>query len=521
MIRLLFAFIATTMFKTSLAGDLNVKDFGASKDTFTLSTAAIQSAIDSSYSQGGGRVVFPAGDYKTGTIVLKDGVTLYLESGANIHASQNIDDYRAPLEYAFRPMLIYANGAKNIGIQGKGSINGHAKRVYEDLRKTDGFIANITENARKAGVEMKMYYVVNPSMGLVSFVDCKDIKIEGVSFIESSVWTIHILKCERVSIDGVIITTSLEKGVNADGIDINSTRDVNITNCQISTGDDAIVLKSWFQEFPCENVIVSNCTLESSSTALKIGTESHGDFREIEFTNCVVKNSNRGLSIVVRDGATVERVKFSNIKVECTRRHFNWWGNADPIWIYLSKRYPNSRVGFIRDVRFENIVATGMGTSKIESTEGVRLENIQFINVQLKMDPENYIDKRADDAFYAENVRNLLLERFTVKWNDQEVEEGWRHAIRTSNIDGLVIRDFSGSQGLKDSKDAVILLHETSNTVIENSWPTTEVGTMVRVSGSGSQKIFLNGIDPMDRSKEVLVIDKEVQDKSSILITDR
>ena len=89
------------------------------------------------------------------------------------------------------------------------------------------------------------------------------------------------------------VYSSLEKGVNADGLDINSCQKVRIKNCTIETGDDAIVLKTRYSD-PCKNVIVSNCTLSSSSTALKIGTESRGDFEDIVFENCKVLNSKSG-----------------------------------------------------------------------------------------------------------------------------------------------------------------------------------------------------------------------------------
>lgn len=85
----------------------------------------------------------------------------------------------------------------------------------------------------------------------------------------------------------------------------------------------------------CENITVSNCLLTSTSSALKIGTETYADFRYISFANCIIRDTNRGLSIVVRDGATVEYVSFSNIQLETKRKHFNWWRNGDPIWIVV------------------------------------------------------------------------------------------------------------------------------------------------------------------------------------------
>ena len=494
----------------------NVQDFGALPDTHSISTNSIQAAIDSCYRQGGGTVFFPAGSYISGTIILKDNVVLHLEAEATLYASRNIDDYRAPLQDATRPVFIYANGAKNIGVKGLGEINGNARRVYEDLRKVDYFIEDITENARNAGVEMKQYYVVPPDVAMFIFYNCQDITMEGVSLVESSFWALHMIRCQRILIQNMSIYSSLEKGVNADGIDMNSCRDVTIKNCKITTGDDAIVLKTRYDE-PCENIRVSNCVLSSSSTALKLGTESFGDFRNIRFENCKVLNSNRGLSIVVRDGGTVENVTFSNISIECKRRHFNWWGNGDPIWIYLTKKYPEkSKAGYIKDIVFENISANGMGTSRIESTEGMRIENIQLINVNIEMYQEDYPDKRADHAIYASSVNGLILKNCKVTWDEENTEEKWGSALYISRCSEVVVENFLGRQGLIDSDIPAIVLSNTSNVSIENFVSDPSTKTVVAVNGPESKDITLINIQQLRNDQKRLSVNSEVIEKQSI-----
>lgn len=494
---------------------IDVMDFGAIADSHHVSTQAIQSSIDHCFEQGGGTVYFPPGNYKSGTIVLKENVWLHFDSGATLYASRDINDYRMPLQDATRPILVYANGAKNIGISGKGTIHGNAKRIYADLKKVDTFIANITENARNAGVEMKQYYAVPPDVGMILFFNCVNVQFKDISMVESSFWTLHLIKCNQVSIKSIRINSSLEKGVNSDGIDINSSQDVEISNCNISTGDDAIALKTRYFE-PCENIVVSNCVLSSSSTALKLGTESRGDFRNIIFRNCVIQNSNRGLSIVVREGALVENVLFSNITIECQRRHFNWWGNADPIWVCVTKKVPESKVGYIKNVTFENIVAIGMGTSKIESTEGMRIENIQLINVQLSMNQESLPDKRASHAFEFNHVVGLKLSNLVVKWDAKHNEENWKSAIYASQVKNLNIHNFVGSQGLTDSKNPVIELHSVQNSSLINCEPTHRALEMVRITGEDSENISLERIDSAAKTQSKVSIDDDVRNKSSI-----
>ncbi len=497
------------------ADKYDVMAYGAVVHDSVLSTEAIQSAIDGAYAAGGGTVYFPPGQYHAGTIVLKDNVTLFLEEGATLHASRDINDYRMPLENATRPVFLYANGAKNIALKGGGTIHGGAQRVYEDLRKTDAFIEDITEKARQAGVEMKMYYVVKPDVALVIFTDCEGVTVSDITLEESSFWTLHIIKSSRVRIRRVKVFSSLEKGVNADGIDINSCNDVLISDCVVSTGDDAIVLKSWF-EVPCENIRVTNCVLTSSSTALKIGTESHGDFRSIRFDSCTVLNSNRGLSIVVRDGASVKDVTFSNITLQCSRRHFNWWGNGDPIWIYLTKKSESSKVGSIDGVVFQNITAKGRGTSRIESTEGMQIENIFMKDIQIEMLEENYVDKRADHALYIEQVRNLTIERFKVYWDDAHAEPGWKSALVLSEVHNGQVGRFIGRQGRLGSEDPIIMLNNTQDIVLRECQSEEGGSTLVSVKGAESQGIVLEGCDSEHKAAQLFDVDASVTQAQSI-----
>ncbi|NCG30064.1 MAG: hypothetical protein GWP27_06295 [Bacteroidetes bacterium] len=491
------------------SGSANVMDFGAINDKSGLSTEAIQAAIDLIYRIGGGTVYFPAGDYLSGTIVMKTGVSLNLDSAATLYASRNIEDYRMPLVDAIRPILIYANGASDISILGKGKIDGQAEHVYEDLKKTDGFIKEHTQNARQSGVEMKQYYTVAPDVGLLSFANCDRIQLEGVHFINSPFWAVHLVKCRQAMISGLTINSSLEKGVNSDGIDINSCQTVRIWNCNISTGDDAIAIKSWYPQ-TSQDIFVSDCNLTSSSTALKIGTETHGNFKNIGFKNCRITNSNRGLSIVVRDGGTVSDVSFENINIDCNRRHFNWWGNGDPIWLYVTKKNKNSSIGQIRNVTFKNIKALGMGTSRIESTEGVRIHNINLENVKLRMIAETKPDKRADHALYINNARTINLDSVQVTWDQDDVEKNWQNALHVRDVEELNISNFMARQGIQKSSHPTIHLNQVTGAQIEGLiHPNGEA--RVKVSGESSQNISIKGIN--ERSIE---ISTEVQNRSSI-----
>ncbi|MEM6378703.1 MAG: glycosyl hydrolase family 28 protein, partial [Bacteroidota bacterium] len=435
----------------------NVLQFGTKQDTTINSAAAIQLAIDKAHQNGGGMVYFPPGSYMSGTIVLKSNVRLHLEAGATLYASLSEKDYENDFTVYKKddsgkaagegtPVLIYAKDAKRIGIEGEGSIHGRARRTYEDLKQVDGFIADITEHARKTGIEMKMYYKVKPYTCMVFLESCEDIRIRDISLIESTDWTLHFKWSNRIFVEGIYLESSLEKGVNADGIDVDGCKDVVISNCIISTGDDAIVLKSTITDGKyesCENVTVSNCTLVSTSTGLKLGTESHGDFKHIVFNNCTIRNTNRGLSIVIRDGATVDHVLFSNITLETDRKHFNWWGNGDPIWLVVKKRYPDSRIGKIQNVSFQNISGIGQGTSKIEGFPGQKsIQNIKMENVHLSLQAEDFPDKRADHILSISDAEKIFISNSSLRWDlTQGIEAKWESAIALNQVKGFALRN--------------------------------------------------------------------------------
>lgn len=436
------------------AKDVSIVDYGAVSDTTINSQPYIQAAIEACYQTGGGRVIVPQGDFMTGTIELKSHVILYLDAGAVLYASLLPEDYENDFIVYKKndsgkegdgatPVLVYAKNAVNTGIHGTGTIHGRARRVFEDLRKTDGFIEKETQNARESGYPMKMYYKVEPFTCMVFLEECRNVSIQDASFIESTDWTLHFKWSKEIYVDNVTIKSSLEKGVNADGIDVDGCRDVVISNCIIETGDDAIVLKStqtFNESRPCENVTVTNCILQSTSTALKLGTESFSDFRYINFSDCVVRNSNRGLSIVVRDGASVEHVSFTDILVECNRKPFFWWGNGDPIWLVVKKRFPDSKPGSIRHVSFTNITATGQGTSKIESLEKGQIQDIKFTNVSLTLEAESLPDKRADNILYFDKAENIRLLNTDLRWSREKgTEKGWSHSLRIKDTDNVYI----------------------------------------------------------------------------------
>ena len=281
--------------------------------------------------------------------------------------------------------------------------------------------------------------------------------------------------------------------MNADGIDIVSSRNVTISDSIIETADDAIVLKTIARDGqparPVENVTVTNCVLTSSSTPLMIGTETEADIRHVLFTNCVIRNSNKGFGINVQDGAVVSDVIVSNLTVETARRHWNWWGSAELCKLVLKKRTPASRLGAIRDITVSNITARVRGTSTVVGHPERPIENLRLSNLDLSMLPEDAPDKRADDALRIEAASGLRIRDLTVRWDEENAEPRWRNALFLRNVSEFEIDGFKGRQGLRSSTASPIRIEGGRHGAIRNGEATEGSRQLVHVAGASSQDL--------------------------------
>ena len=285
---------------TPQPGVYDVRAFGAKGDGSTLNTAAIQQAIDRANQDGGGRVVLPApGIYLTGTIFLKDNVTLDIPSGATLLGSRQQADYSKNINrfpYITEDMdrvLIYAQKASNVGLTGRGTISG---------------------NNRNGG----MNPLLHPPAGekpqramLVCFDECNRVRVDQLTATESFGWGYHFVRCKDVRVDGLCIPNHRQ-----DGIDVESCEDVTISNCNIKAGDDAIVILA-NRGIPCRNVTITNCVLVSKWGGIRVGPLSHGDMNNITVSNCVIRDcQGGGIKIGMFEGGEIRDCTFSNITMD-------------------------------------------------------------------------------------------------------------------------------------------------------------------------------------------------------------
>jgi len=440
----------------------NVMDYGAAGDGVQNDARAIQKAIDACHKAGGGMVLVPGGKvFLSGTVTLKSHVNLHVEYGTKVLASPDPADYpNTDLR-----CMIEARGACNIALTGGGTIDGNGRRFIE-------------------GDLTYIYQPMDPALRarLVGLLDCRGVTVRDLTLLDSANWCLHLVGCEDVVIHGLRILNDL-KMPNCDGIDPDHCRNVRISDCHIQAGDDCIVLKTTagYRQFgPTENITVTGCTLISTSAAIKIGSESTQDFRNLVFQSCVIRNSSRGLAIQLRDQGNVENVVFANMTVETRLFEDHWWGKAEPIYVTAIRRFrdepdsypewnPTGAIGRVRHVRFSNLLCSGENGAFLSGNPDSPLEDIVLDNVRLEVDKWTkwpggrhdyrpcdkagpaFRDPRKDPGLvdhptagvFIQHARDVVLHGVTVAWGSERPPY-FRHALEANNVDGLRLEGFSG-----------------------------------------------------------------------------
>ena len=405
----------------------NVLDFKAVGDGTTNDTLAINEAIAYTHNNGGGMVIVPK-DHKfiVGYIRLLSNVTLVIEKNAIIKATSNLNEFynindqrdtkiNVPTWencwYNGKPSMffIFANDEENVGITGEGIIDGNEQIFY----------GNVT----KWHIEGSFY----PRVPLVYLENCKNVNISNVLLQNSAFWTLHLVGCNGVFIRNITINNNLRM-TNSDGIDPDHCQNVLIENCNISAADDCIVLKTTEANKrygDTKNIVVKNCKLTSTSAAIKIGSESVSNFENIMFENIVIDKSNRGISIQLRDSGNASNIIFKNIKIN-TRRFspIHWWGRAEAIAITAIRRDKNTKVGNVKNIKFEGINTNGENGILIYG-ENSNIQNIIFNDVYVNLErhtswPTNDIDLRPSELGNIEGYEHIIYARnaLDVELND-------------------------------------------------------------------------------------------------------
>ena len=346
--------------------EVSIVEFGAVGDGHTLNTTAFAAAIDSLAAQGGGRVTVPEGVWYTGPIVLKDHIELHLAQNALIIFDNDPSHY--PLvETTFEGLNtlrcqspLSARGAKDVAITGHGVIdgNGDAWRAVKRDKLTDrewkaklasggvlsddgktwypsesykfgattGADQNVSTWATTREDFERMHDFLRPVM--VSLHHCENVLLEGVTFQNSPCWNIHPAMCTNLTVHDITVRCP-DYAQNSDGIDIESCRNVVLTDSRFDVGDDGICIKSGKDEagrrrgIPCENILVDNCIVFHGHGGFVVGSEMSGGVRNVRVSDCIFSGTDVGLRFKstrgrggVVENIWIEDITMSNILQE-------------------------------------------------------------------------------------------------------------------------------------------------------------------------------------------------------------
>lgn len=465
--------------------EVSVADFGGVGDAITLNTEAFESAIEHLVEQGGGRVVVPEGVWFTGPIVLKDNIELHLDENAILLFSNNTADY--PLqEVTFEGLNtwrcqspISAHHVKNVAITGKGIIDGNGdawravkrgKMAPDDWRKlvrsggilsedgeswypsesykfgaTSGADQNVSTWATTREDFEQMHDFLRPVMIQIHY--CENVLLEGVTFQNSPAWNIHPAMCTNLIVNDIFVRCPWY-AQNGDGIDIESCRNVVVTNSVFDVGDDGICIKSGKDEagrkrgIPCENIIVDNCAVFHGHGGFVVGSEMSGGVNNVWVSNCKFSGTDVGLrfkSTRGRGGVVknifIQTIAMNNIATEPLLFDLFYGGKsasealADGDEAELTDLAPkpvDETTPQFRDIFIRDVWCNGARRAMLfNGLPEMNVENVRLENVAIRADLGAQINESTDvvlrnvkvfplqgEALMINNVRNLKVEGF-------------------------------------------------------------------------------------------------------------
>jgi len=536
--------LSILLFSNIQAAVYNITDFGAVADGKTVNTTAVQKAIDTCNQSGGGTVTVPTGTYITGTIRLLSHVNLHLESGAKLSGSTDLADYTYEGK---RHGLIFAGDAVNISITGRGEINGNGTSfmTLDKSHISADFVRARTRQGEKFMPADELFedgpvaYEDRPGMMIV-FLKCENVHISDVTLVDSPSWTMRLGDCDNVVVRGIAILNNLLVP-NSDGIHCTTSRNVRISDCDIRAGDDAIIVtgfgidtdvhgdqsageaystrKTGNKTGYAENITVTNCTLMSRSSGIRVG---YGDnnIRNCTFQNLVIYSSNRGLGVFARDLAVIENILFSDIIINTRLHSGHWWGNGEPIHVSAIAQSEGYDLGRIKNVRFSNIFAEAETGILVYGDPESPVEDVSFDNVQLRINnsplnpeyggnidlrpskgPETQIFQHDISGLYARYVNGLTISNFKLSWADG-LPEFFDYGLHVEQFNDLIIDGFIGRQPHINNTRAAIALNDGSGVTIRNCVAADGTGLFIAAERVANAGLIVN--NDIRRAKKML-----------------
>ena len=455
----------------------NILDYGAHRDGSASSTEAFRRAIAAAQKAGGGTVYVPAGKYTTGPIQMVSNLTLYFDAGSIVRFPATLLPFtpgrQQGVETPTPIPLIGGHDLENVAVIGRGilttnnldwmRLHSRALRSVSDAGSANG--ANwerlLTDLEAQKPISQDEYRAAASELrpSFVRFMNSKNIRIDGLRFIGSSMWTVHLLYSENAVVQNLVIEAY--PGVHADGIVVDSSRFVKLENNYIDAGDDGLVIKSGKDRDglrvnrPTENVTITNCTVHHAQSALAIGSETSGGVRNVVASNITAVDTVNGIHMKSRRGrgGVVENIRFDNWTMEnvgsaitISDAGYQMEGEApDPGAGAVTQRTPiyrdiaishitiNGAGGLIDVSGIEEMPATGVRISDVVGTGrrglvGSYTDDLELHNVQLNV--------ASGPAFRMTHSTNLDLDDVSTRTPIQGTP-----VVRLEQTPGAVVRN--------------------------------------------------------------------------------
>ena len=503
--KVIFSFLFFfAVFFSALASDFLITRYGAVGDGSTINTKAIQKAIDECARFGGGRVIVPSGRFLSGTIELKNNVALHLQKGAVLLGSVDLENYRnldsfteglgIDVGWAF----LVAVDASNIAIEGEGIIDGQGKAIKEKQILTD----NRPEGKRWGRRPF-----------LLRIVRCTGVKISGVTLKYAGAWTSNYSQSKDIQIENVKIESV---GVpHNDGIGIDGCQNVRIKNCDVVSGDDALVFKTTSRKMGCKDIVVSGMRLKSNQAGIKMGTESIAPFENIKISDCYIYDTkNGGIKLLTVDGAHLRNVEISDIKMVNVKTPM-LFRLGSRLSVFRKDQDIKQTTGTFENVVIRNVKAQAAADAQLKPPSGILITGVPghditgltLENIEISLagggtlkDARHQVPEAIDQypevktfgpiipayGVWARHVNGLVLKNIKFKLDNNDL----RPAIicedgKNVRIEKLNLPKTTGSEEL-------IRFENVAGGIIKMVKTKASTNALLKVEGSKSAQIILN-----------------------------
>jgi polygalacturonase len=447
---------------------INVKTFGAKNDGKTLSTSAIQAAIDACAEKGGGKVIFDEGVYLTGALFVKSHVELHIGKGVTLKAIENIDHFPiipsriAGIEMEWPAAIINIIGQKNVSVTGEGIIDGNGKYLWDKYWK-------MRSDYDKRGLRWIVDYDCLRVRSLL-IAESSDITLEGLTFLRAGFWTIQTLYSEQCTIKGITIRNNVGgDGPSTDGIDIDSSNHILIENCDIDCNDDNFCLKAGRDadglrvNRPTEYVLIRNCIARKGAGLITCGSETSGGIRHIFCTQSAAYGTSAVMRIksAMTRGGTVEDIRMARIKADSAKYILNCDMNWNPSYSYsslpaeqegkelpahwktlLQQVPPEQGTPVFRDIYLSNLEGKNIGTFiNCIGSEKSYIDKVELSNINVK----------ASEAGTVRYTNHFRMEKVSLHTEDQS-EIQLLQAEESANTPSVENQDLSWPEIQQEAK---------------------------------------------------------------------